>query len=111
MTGSHDRETKKMTLTSQTIATALFAIVATATFLVPAAISAPGAVCGERRELVKSLRAQFNETQEDYVLASERKLIELFVSPQGTWTVLVTTPLGISCVTASGNGLPERVPV
>src|SRR6516225_9177862 len=92
----------RLILISQTIATAVFAIIATMSFAVPAAASAPGAVCAERGDLVKSLRAQFNETQEDYVLASERKLIELFVSPQGTWTVLVTTPLGISCVTASG---------
>src|SRR5215813_4314426 len=96
---------------SQTIVAALFALVATASFFVPAALSAPGAVCAERQELVKFLRAQFNETQEDYVLTSERTLLELFVSPQGTWTMLVTTPLGVSCVTASGNGLPKRVPV
>ena len=71
-----------------------------------AALARP--VCAERRAYVEYLKVTLNETQEEIRLISERNLAELFVSPTGTWTLLATSPKGVSCLAASGEGLAKR---
>jgi hypothetical protein len=65
-------------------------------------------ICAERHAYVEYLKVTLNETQEEIRLVSERNLAELFVSPIGTWTLLATSPKGISCLAASGDGLAKR---
>ena len=68
---------------------------------------ANGPVCARRAEYVDFLKRNRNESQERIALISERTLLELFVSPSGTWTVLTTTTTGLSCLTRSGAGLAK----
>jgi hypothetical protein len=79
----------------------------TLALIVPAAApaAANGPVCAKRSQYVDFLKSRRNETQDRVKLISEHTLIELFVSPAGTWTVLTTTSTGLSCLARSGDGL------
>jgi hypothetical protein len=81
----------------------------TLAFVLPAAgpAVAEGPVCAKREQYVAFLKRDRNETQDRVELISERTLLELFVSPAGTWTVLTTTTTGLSCLARSGDGLAK----
>ena len=65
--------------------------------------------CGPRAQLVQAMKQVFDERPRATGLMSSNELFELFVSPEGTWTILVTSPRGISCIAAAGEHW-ERVP-
>ena len=65
--------------------------------------------CGPRTELVKAMKQIFDEQPRARGLLSSKELFEVFVSPDGTWTILVTNPHGISCIAAAGDNW-ERAP-
>lgn len=60
--------------------------------------------CGERGDIIQSLKAKYAERSVATGLATDGKLIEVFASTSGTWTMLVTLPNGTSCYLASGVG-------
>ena len=77
--------------------------------LVPPAVSvlltAPTAkahmlICGERRDFIDQLKKQHDEKRAVFGLTSNGRLIEVFVGPSGSWTILTSDPTGISCVLA-----------
>ena len=59
--------------------------------------------CGERDPLIKSLNDKFREKRFGIGLITNARLIELFVSDSGTWTMLMTRPDGITCIVAAGS--------
>lgn len=59
--------------------------------------------CGPRAQLVQAMKQMFDERPSATGLISANELFELFVSPAGTWTILVTNPQGISCIAAAGD--------
>ena len=70
------------------------------------------ALCGDRDSITKSLESQYSEKPVSVGLTQNGGVFELFVSPAGTWTILVTVPGGKSCYLASGEGwenLPKPV--
>ena len=61
-------------------------------------------VCAVREKAVVQLEKQFEEQVAGRGLATDGKLMfELFVSENGSWTVLVSDPKGRACVVASGE--------
>ena len=71
-------------------------------------ISAPSAnaeqVCAARDKAVMQLEKQFEERVSGRGLATNgKRMVELFVSEVGSWTVLVSEPTGRSCIVASGD--------
>lgn len=68
-------------------------------------------VCKQRSEIVKILREKFKETQQSFGLQSDRRVLELFASPNGSWTAILTLPSGQSCVVASGEAWTTLPPV
>jgi hypothetical protein len=78
-------------------------------------ISAPSAaqsLCGDRERIASSLDSQYSEKPVSYGLTENGGIFEIFVSPRGSWTILVTIPGGKSCYLASGEGwetLPTAV--
>jgi hypothetical protein len=60
-------------------------------------------LCKDRTEIIKILSRRFNETQRSYGLQNDRRVLELYASPDGSWTALVTLPSGKSCVIAAGE--------
>ena len=65
--------------------------------------SAEGPICAKREQYVEFLKRDRNETQERVEVVSEKTVIEFFVSPAGTWTVLTTTATGLSCLARTGD--------
>jgi len=84
-----------------------FAVGATAAFIV-AALSGPaepqGAqTCAPRDHVVLRLEQKYGETARILGLTSDGSLLEVWASYQtGSWTVVVTTPSGVSCLLAAG---------
>lgn len=62
-----------------------------------------GTVCGLRENFVVLLDVDYGEGEVGRGLTPSGHLIELFVSPQRSFTILLTTPEGFSCVVATGQ--------
>jgi hypothetical protein len=73
--------------------------------LLATASSAPAQnQCAARSELIKQLDAQYGEKPAAVGQVDQQSVIEVYVSDQGTWTILVTGTDGGSCILASGEG-------
>lgn len=73
---------------------------------VPGLVSSAAAqqACEVRSKLVERLAAKYKETSVAMGLASNGKLVEVLTDNDGnTWTIIVTTPEGMSCLVATGE--------
>ena len=61
------------------------------------------APCDQRGKVVDELHQNFHEVQVGTKLMPGGQLLELFVSPAGTWTMLMSLPTGKSCLIAAGG--------
>lgn len=62
------------------------------------------APCGPRDDLIKNLKSQFDESLAGHGVINEQTILELTVSPKGTWSLFFTNNKGRSCFLASGEG-------
>ena len=60
-------------------------------------------LCGERNEILKRLEQKHEETPQALGLSADGGVLELLVSPEGGWTILVTYPKRPTCVVAVGQ--------
>ena len=60
-------------------------------------------VCGERIEILKRLEQRHDETPQALGLSADGGVLEILVSPEGGWTILVTYPKRPTCVVAVGQ--------
>lgn len=67
----------------------------------PAAQAA--AICGDHASIVQNLARKHAETPQAMGLSADGGVIEVLVSPEGGWTILVTYPRRPSCVVAVGE--------
>ena len=71
------------------------------------------AICGERNKVVANLEKIYSETPVSMGLESNGGVIEILVSPSGSFTIILMWPNGVSCVMAAGEGweyLPKPGP-
>ncbi len=61
-------------------------------------------ICGDRAKIVAHLGSDYKEERSGIGLAASGTVIELFTANSGTWTMLMTTPGGRTCVMGSGEG-------
>lgn len=89
----------------------LFAIAAAAIIPVslPAATSTAANFCAERNEMVRSLADQFKENPAAVGMINDNAVIEVFVSQNGSWTILATGTDGKSCVLSAGVGWEANI--
>jgi hypothetical protein len=74
----------------------------------PAAAGAPQ--CGEREAIVAQLVDRYGETQRSVGLQTAG-IVEIYAnSHSGSWTILLTTPQGLSCLLASGHAWQALAP-
>ncbi len=69
-------------------------------------------MCGERRAVVENLDQTYSEAPVSIGLASNGSVIEVLASPSGSFTMILTQPIGLSCVMAAGENwenLPKRL--
>ena len=64
--------------------------------------------CAPRTEVIKVLAAKYQESQRALGLINEKAMMEIYVSPKGTWTMVVTNEQGVSCVLADGEAWDEK---
>jgi len=91
--------------TTKTVAATVAAVMISLTTLTTAA----AATCAPRTELVRTLGERYGEARRAIALTNNGGLLEVFVSERGTWTILVSSPHGRSCVVAAGEAWQQQV--
>ena len=61
-------------------------------------------LCSGRGALSSHLEERYAEQPRATGLEARGILLEVSVSPHGTWTIVATTPMGVSCIRAAGEG-------
>ena len=77
-------------------------------FLAPRLAHAQTA-CGDHAKMVKALGDKFSETRR-VIAVSNNNFVEIFAAKSGTWTVLSSSPQGVTCIVASGESW-EDLPI
>jgi hypothetical protein len=67
-------------------------------------------MCGKHVDFVKALTDKFQEQGKAMAIAGQRNLLEVFTSKAGTWTILLTSPEGKTCIVAAGNSWEDLPP-
>ena len=67
-------------------------------------------VCGSRADFVKALTDKFQEQGKALAIAGQSNLLEIYTSKAGTWTILMTSPAGRTCIIAAGNSWEDIPP-
>ncbi len=78
------------------------ALAAALTGLAPTAAVAQVA-CAERNQLIERLEKIHSEKRRAIALSASGGVLEVFTSPTGGWTILLTQPNGRTCVVALGE--------
>jgi len=60
-------------------------------------------VCEPRPVMLKGLTEVYGETPVARALAGPGQIIEVLVSPSGSWTMIVTDILGQACIVGTGE--------
>ncbi|HMO08827.1 MAG TPA: hypothetical protein PKD10_14455 [Paracoccaceae bacterium] len=84
-------------------------LIACALGLAGLTLSAPPAAaspqCGPRAAVLAHLAEKYRETRQSVGLAANSMVMEVFASrDSGSWTITVTSPQGVTCLVASGQG-------
>ena len=60
--------------------------------------------CGLAEVMKTALVSQYGEAKAATGMVGQHQLMELWANPRsGSWTVMLTSPQGVSCVVAMGN--------
>jgi len=65
--------------------------------------------CAPHATIVKVLAGKYQENRQALGLIGDKAVMEVFISPKGTWTMLVTDQRGLSCIIAAGDAW-EQMP-
>lgn len=67
--------------------------------------------CHQPKEIARLLSTDFSERPVAFGLQQDGTLMQIFASKTGeTWTVVLTTPTGLSCIVAEGTRW-ENLPI
>ncbi len=92
---------------SRTILAAILAVLFLAAPTKAQQMMPRGPVCGERTALVDQLKRKYGEQTKSMGLAANGLVLEILTAKSGSWTVLVTTPQGVTCLIAAGEHWEE----
>ena len=59
--------------------------------------------CGNHDKIVEVLGDKFKETRRVMGVVNSKAVMEIFMSPQGSWTIMITDTNGKSCITVAGE--------
>jgi len=88
---------------TQTSSLSLVAVIAAISLASFAGKAEAAPQCGNHDKIVDVLGNKFKETRRVMGVVNSKAVMELFMSPQGTWTMVITDTRGLSCITASGE--------
>jgi hypothetical protein len=97
--------THSFTQTFAAMALALLFLLEPAAFAAQPQVMAP---CANRAEIVAKLKERFGEQRRNVAVTTNGQLFEVFVSDNGSWTALVSSPDGKACVILVGEGWSEE---
>lgn len=69
-----------------------------------------GAQCAGHKEMIQVLAKKYSEAPKAVGLVNNDRVVEIFVSEKGSWTILVTKAGGTACILAAGQEW-EEVPL
>lgn len=75
--------------------------------LAPAALAQGVVPCGDRDKVIGLLAKRYKEVPRAMGLASRSGVLEVYVSDGGSWTILMTSTAGRSCMIAVGENWEE----
>lgn len=82
-------------------------LVSVATFTAPAHAQQQAMLCGLRDDMGKMLDQRFGEQPQAGGIVGDR-IVELLVSQTGSWTILITSADGRSCVVTGGEDWTDQ---
>jgi len=59
--------------------------------------------CADRGSVLKQLSAQYKEAPVNMGLTNSGAVLEVMASDDGTWTIVLTMPTGVTCMMAAGK--------
>jgi len=83
--------------------TALAAFLAAFFMSGPVLAQQGGSVCGERDKFLNHLGENHKETPSAMGVTASGRVIEVLTSEDGTWTIIMTHPNGVTCMVAAGQ--------
>ena len=88
-----------------------FLTAAAAAFFMLAGPAVAQLVCNERAKLLELLAKRYQEAPIAAGVTNTGGLVEILTDPKGhTWTIIVTSPQGISCLVAAGEDWRGIIP-
>ncbi len=72
-------------------------------YVVLAPIAHAQSKCGPRDALAKSFAGQFQEVHAARGQIDDQHIMELFISPEGSWTIIATNTDKMSCIVMGGT--------
>lgn len=88
---------------------ALAALLAALSYAPATNVSAAQIQCAKHNQMVGLLSKKYSETPVAMGTVNEDRFMQLFVSSEGTWTILVTMTDGQACIVAAGQNW-EKLP-
>jgi hypothetical protein len=73
------------------------------TALLAAPASSAENICGKRDDIVSRLESGYQEFNSAMGMSTNGGLVELYTSENGTWTLMLSQPDGVSCLIAAGE--------
>lgn len=64
---------------------------------------AQAAPCAKRADFLQHLSSKFDEVPVAMGLTSDGKVLEILASGNGSWTIIVTMPTGLTCALTAGG--------
>ena len=66
-------------------------------------------VCGERLKMTKFLTGKYQESPRAVGVSSTGKtVLEVYTSSEGSWTLLMTTTTGVTCIMGAGHSWQDK---
>jgi predicted methyltransferase len=66
--------------------------------------------CSKRSDLVKILNSKYSEQLSGFGVSGQQNIVEVFVSESGSWTILMSNTIGVSCIIAAGQSWEKQEP-
>jgi len=86
-----------------------FIIGITVGLLIPTGPAYSQSVCGNRADILKAVRGTYGERPKHIALAADGQILEVLVSPTGSWSIILTNPKGKTCAMAVGEAWEDIV--
>ena len=93
-------------LTKALVASAVFAATTAAPPLI-ASQDASASVCGTHEHVTQLLAGRYKEARRAVGVVANEGVMEVFVSSDGTWSIILTSTKGLACIIAAGKNWEE----